>query len=162
MKSFFYLLLFLTPVVFSCKSDPAGEIAELEARIAKSNDMDPKLAKELIEKYKAQAASLGDETRSTLLFRAGQVANGMKDYPQAIALWEEVLTKYPKSKEAAGARFSQAFTYEYYLGDIEKAKTAYQDFITRYPDNELAGQAKISMDNLGKTPEEMLKSVLKK
>lgn len=163
MKYSFYLLFFLIPVIFSCKNDKTSEITALESKLAKSGAMDPKLAKELIALYQKEAKSLNNEKSSTLLYRAGQVSSGIKEYPQAIAFWDEVLTKYPKSAEAAGALFAKAFTYENYMGDIEKAKSAYEDYIVKFPENDtLVQQAKICLENLGKSPEEMLKSVLKK
>ncbi len=159
MKKIFYILWLLPLVITACKQDLGSEIASLESQLASANEMDPKLARELIDKYKQQASLLNNETSSTWLFRAGQVANGIKDYTQAILLWEEVLKQYPGSDEAPGALFSQAFTYDYYIKNTDKARQLYQDFIDRYPQDELAAQARVSIENLGKSPEEMLQQI---
>ena len=53
--------------------------------------------------------------------------------------------------------FLKAFIYDNNLKDIKKARTAYSDFIQKYPKHELTDDAMISMDNLGKTPEQIVK-----
>ncbi len=58
--------------------------------------------------------------------------------------------------------FLMAFAYENYLKDTEKAKQAYEAFLKKYPENQLARDAKFSLDNLGKSPEEVMDMILKK
>jgi hypothetical protein len=52
--------------------------------------------------------------------------------------------------------------YENSLQDYGKAKTVYTEFIRKYPESELVEDARISIRNLGKSPEEILESLLKK
>jgi outer membrane protein assembly factor BamD (BamD/ComL family) len=58
--------------------------------------------------------------------------------------------------------FMQAYVYENSLQDYGKAKTVYTEFIRKYPESELVEDARISIRNLGKSPEEILESLLKK
>jgi hypothetical protein len=49
------------------------------------------------------------------------------------------------------------FVYENYLNDVAKAKVAYQELMTKYPDSELAEEAKLAIENAGVNPEEIIK-----
>ncbi len=42
------------------------------------------------------------------------------------------------------------------LQDFDAAKETYELYIEKYPDGQLADDAKIELENLGKTPEEIL------
>ena len=43
------------------------------------------------------------------------------------------------------------------IKNIVKARAAYQDFLQKYPKSDLANDATLSLQNLGKTPEEIVK-----
>ena len=49
-----------------------------------------------------------------------------------------------------------AYTYENNLHDLVRAKTLYEEFLQKFPNGELAQDARLSLENLGKTPEEMI------
>jgi outer membrane protein assembly factor BamD (BamD/ComL family) len=49
-----------------------------------------------------------------------------------------------------------AYTYENNLHDLVRAKTLYEEFLQKFPNGELAQDAKLSLDNLGKSPEELI------
>ncbi len=53
--------------------------------------------------------------------------------------------------------YLKAYVYENYLGDLEHAKMIYIEFLEKYPDNEFADDAEISIQNLGKSPEELIR-----
>ncbi|GIV45488.1 MAG: hypothetical protein KatS3mg036_0306 [Ignavibacterium sp.] len=43
------------------------------------------------------------------------------------------------------------------LKDYKRAEYYYKKFLKAYPDHELASSVKVELDNLGKSPEEILK-----
>jgi TolA-binding protein len=53
--------------------------------------------------------------------------------------------------------FLKAFVYEDQLHDLNKAKKYYEEFLEKYPDSDFADDARISLQNLGKSPEELIK-----
>ena len=57
------------------------------------------------------------------------------------------------------ALFMKAFLFDESLKDVENARKYYQEFIDKYPNHEFAKQAKLLMENLGKSQEEVLKSL---
>lgn len=94
-----------------------------------------------------------------LLNKAAETARSLKTYNKAISLYDWVIEKYPASKVAAQSLFLKAFTFDNELHDIENARYYYQEFIKRYPNNDFADDAKVLMENLGKTDQEFLESI---
>src|SRR5436190_1968467 len=61
---------------------------------------------EFVQKYP------DDSLASTHLFRAADLANGMRRYKKAIDLYGQFREKFPGNKKAAAALFLQAFIYD--------------------------------------------------
>ena len=59
-----------------------------------------------------------------------------------------------ESEHGDEAQFMIAFIYEEYLGEPNRARSAYQLVIDRYPDSELAASAKQLLPHVGRNPEE--------
>jgi TolA-binding protein len=69
----------------------------------------------------------------------------------------------PQHAQAPAALFLSGFIYENDLGDLEKAKAAYEDFIKRYPtDTSYLDDVQVSLKNLGKSAEELIREFEKK
>ncbi|MCS6790718.1 MAG: hypothetical protein NZ580_07045 [Bacteroidia bacterium] len=66
-----------------------------------------------------------------------------------------------KSPLAPKALFYEAFIYENMLYDTTQARRLYEDFLSHYPEHELADEVRASLANLGKTPEGLLEEILK-
>ena len=157
-----------TPDVKTALEDRAkiiDDIAYLESDLSSSPDdkMDPKLAKQLIEKSELYATTYKDDPKSpNYLFRAGDIAKGIGMPEKAIELWEILKVNYPEHEKAPPATFLQGFTYENDLNNYEKAKEVYNEFLQKYPDHGLAINVRSVLKNLGVPPEELVKSFQKK
>ena len=55
--------------------------------------------------------------------------------------------------------FLTAYIYHNELNDLGNAKTAYEAFLAKFPDHEMAQSAKFELQNLGKKPEELLPAI---
>lgn len=84
-----------------------------------------------------------------------------KSFENAVEFYGKIVSEYPKSKEAVYALFMIGFIEHNYLNNMEKAREAYSKFLENYPSHELSLSAKIELENLGKPPEEILKSAAK-
>lgn len=98
-----------------------------------------------------------DEHTPDLLFKSGEVLNGLQSYTFAIRKFQEVYLLFPKHSKASESIFLCAFIYDTYLQKYEDAGRYYRLFLKKYPNHPLAKDAKISLDNLGKTPEDLVK-----
>lgn len=155
--------LCISVLCFSCK--PAKEklkdqITGLEKEISANNKSlaDKNKADKVIELYKSYSETYADDTISAdYLFKAADLANGLQEYPQAMVLYKKVCDKYPAYPKAPLALFLQGFISENNLHDIDQARLLYQDFLNKYPGNPLAKDAKWSIANLGKSPQDIVK-----
>ena len=121
------------------------------------------LAKDLIDKSKLFAETFPDDELSpAYLFRAGNVAVGISLFDDAVNFFETVHQKYTSYDRAPDALFLEGFTYENHLNNIENAKRCYNEFLKRFPDDQLAEQVRVVLENIGKSPEELVKGFQKK
>ena len=83
----------------------------------------------------------------------------LKNYKKAISTYKSFLNKYPNNSKAPNILFLIGYTY---ANDIEnktkKAKSIYNKFLDKYPDHELVKSVKWELKNLGKSPDDIIKS----
>jgi TolA-binding protein len=102
-----------------------------------------------------------DEHSPEFLFKAAQRSNILNKSQDGIILMQKLIANYPHSKFCEQALFSIAFSYENNLNDFGNARKFYDQFLQKYPNSELAEDAKLSIENLGKSDEEFLESINK-
>jgi tetratricopeptide (TPR) repeat protein len=99
----------------------------------------------------------GDEHSPDFLFMAARSENGLREYRKSIKLLNRVIKDYDAYDRLVEVYFLKAFTYDEDLDDKAKAKRAYTELIKRFPDNPLATESKILIDNLYLSDEELIK-----
>jgi TolA-binding protein len=82
--------------------------------------------------------------------------NSKESLLKSIEVYKKVYENYPNSYEAENSLFMSAFIYANDLNDLENAKLAYELYLEKFPDGVLAKDARIELENLGKTPEQIL------
>jgi TolA-binding protein len=80
-----------------------------------------------------------------------------ESFDMAQKYFREVYDKYPNSEEASKALFMSAFILANELKRYDDATEAYKLFIEKFPRNPLAVSAQEELDNMGLSPEEILK-----
>lgn len=119
----------------------------------------------LSEKYQTYAETEGtpDSSAVDALFKAVALAKNVnKSYAKAIQLLNKIHTKYPKSPRASTALFYEGFTYANDLQDYDKAKKVYDNFLAKYPNDPMAISVMAEIENLGKTPDQIIEEFQKK
>lgn len=125
--------------------------------------IDQRAAQDFLYAVEVQTALRGNDPQTPgLLFEAADVAGAIRNYEKALAIFERIYTDYPNYNKAAEALFMQAFTLDSELRRLDEAKVAYELFLEKYPNHELASSAKFSLENLGKSEEEIIQEFLKK
>lgn len=76
---------------------------------------------------------------------------------KAIELYEELLRIHPSSEFGPMALFMIGYLNANEIKDYEKAKKVYAEFLERYPNDELASSVKFELQNMGKSPEELIR-----
>ncbi len=98
-----------------------------------------------------------DSLAPVYLFRASDISMNLQQPVKTINLFNKIMTNYPDYEKTPSVMFLKAFVYEDQLHDLDKAKKYYEEFLAKYPESDFADDAKISLQNLGKSPEELIK-----
>lgn len=164
------IILFATSIfLFSCENSSSSDtgtdvtlrdIENLEGELFGDEMATPDLkkAKSLVDMYIAYANQYPkDPNSANLLFKAADISMNLGTAQSTIALFNRILMEYPDFENRPTVMFLKGFVYEDQLQDYEKAARCYMDFLETYPESDFADDAKISLDNLGKTPEELIK-----
>jgi N-acetylmuramoyl-L-alanine amidase len=80
-----------------------------------------------------------------LLAEMGSQFDDDKNLRAAIEQYEYLRREYPSSKYRATALFAIAQIYRDDIGDADRAKEVFAEFVRRYPNNELAGDARLAL-----------------
>lgn len=158
------IFLMLSVVLFSScsgkKEKLTQEINTLESQLTGNlgDVVDSVAVNKMINLYIEYADLFPDDTTSAnYLFKAGDIASKTNKIDQSISIFEKLVTKYPDNRNAPYGLFLQGFIYENQVGDAMKAKPYYEKFLQLYPDHPIAGDVTFSLENLGKTPEELIR-----
>jgi TolA-binding protein len=120
-------------------------------------------AAKIVKLYNQLATDFPDDTKAPeYLFKAGEVSMGINMDFDAIGYFQRIERDYPNFDKAPHALFLQAFIWDNKLNDDGKAEFIYKQFLEKYPNHEMAKDAKFSLDNLGKSDEELIKEFEKK
>lgn len=169
------LSLVLVTLMFSCGNNNDHEniatkelsqsemetlISEKESVLKKIDISTPETkieAENLVKAYIDYADKFPKDSRCPeYLYKAAEVTGALNRYLHAIDIYERIINEYPESDKAPFALFLQAFNFENQSHDLKKAEELYKKFIEKYPNHEFVKDAKASIDNLGKTPEELI------
>ncbi len=174
MKQFLVIAYILMLAFTSC-NNPTKPIAQNESLPKKIDSLEmilfhdsmgtvnQKVSQELMltyEKYVNQNPD--DSLTADYLFRNAQIALSLKLGSRSVNYLEQFCTKYPQHPKAPHALFLEAFVYETELNKPDVAKQKYQEFIDKYPKSELYLDAKASLQNIGKSGEELINEFEKK
>ena len=93
------------------------------------------------------------------LFKALEISvNTRQDAQQSIDLCNRLLAAYPEFDKNPVALFMIAsFVYDDQLHDLDKARETYQQIVEEYPESPFANDAAISIQQLGMSPEELIR-----
>ena len=160
-----FRLILIFGVIVSCTSHKeklAGEIKANEEKLFNDSTkmLDPKVANEELAAYQKYAAEFPEDSASPgYLFKAADLAQGMRKPREAVRIYREFIAKYPNHSKIAASHFLLAFVYDNELRQKDSAKTYYREFLEKYPTHQLAPSAKASLDQIemGLTDEELVK-----
>ncbi len=168
MKKTSYSLLFiLFGLLISCSQGKkkAEAIRQMEDQLidAKSGTYDKTKASALILAYQDY---IGEHPKDTLsasyLFKTAELQLNTTTPAQSIATLDRLIQDFPEYRRTPEALFLKGFIYENYLKDLNNARKYYQDFLGKYPTHHFADDARALLDNLGKSPEELIREFEKK
>lgn len=138
-----------------------NQIAEMESGLFNDSTMkaDAVKAGEMTSLYLKYVEQFPSDTLSPVyLFKAADLSSKTNEIHTAVQLFGKLAKDYPEHRHAPIAVFLQGFIYENQAGEPMKAKPFYEEFLKKYPDHPMAADVAFSLENLGKTPEELIRS----
>lgn len=157
---FILLLLFIVACNNTTEKDLNAEIKSLEDSLFSdaSKMINRDQAMQLISKYIEFTDTYPNDAEAPAnLFKAADMSMNMNMPQKAIQLFDQIMETYPNFEKAPQCLFLKGYIFENDVNDLVKAKEIYEDFLVKYPNDEFADDAEISIKNLGKSPEELIK-----
>ena len=163
LKIISYTILFFV-VLTACQSPKEQALKKIDALEAVDTGFNADNMANLKDAYIAFADKYPDDERAAeFLFKAAQrlgaLANQQQKpalHEQALQIFERIGKNYPENHFAEEALFLSAFVYENTLQNVPKATETYKAFITIYPQSELTEEAKVALENINLTPEQII------
>ena len=142
------------------KEETSANISKLEMQLFSSTNfsVNKVKAEELVHIYLDFAKQFpNDSIIPEYLFKAADISMNIMESGKAIEIYDQIINNYPEYKKAPECLFLKGFVYENNLHDLVNAKKYYTEFVEKYPENDFADDAAMSLKNLGKSPEELIK-----
>ena len=159
MKKIIVLLLIAGFFVGCNSNDPAKRIEKLEKQaFATEKAIDPVVASDLVSAYCDFAdANPDDAMTPEYLFKAVDVSMNLNEPQRTIYIIDKLVKEYPDYPRTQAALFIKAFIFETRYNNLDMAKKIYEQYLEMYPNGDFADDCKASIENLGLTPEELVK-----
>lgn len=164
-------LVVLGALIVSCTSMRDKKAAETDHAITEANKITGQ-GKPDTTAVKNAVASIRDfvshypqdSLAPKYLFELGVIYQKEQKFDSTLKVLHRVYSDYPDSKQASQALFLTGFIYANVLNDQDKAKTAYQMYLNKYSevDSKMTNDVQIELQNLGKSPEQLLKEIEEK
>lgn len=88
-------------------------------------------------------------------FDQAQQYMGQENWQKAEENFARITNDFPNGVYAAKSLFMVGYINANHLKDLDRAKEFYNSFISKFPDHDLADDAKYELENLGKPVEEL-------
>lgn len=159
MKKIIVLLLIAGFFVGCNSNDPAKRIEKLEEQVLSTDKaIDPVVASDLVSAYCDFAdANPDDAMTPEYLFKAVDVSMNLNEPQRTIYIIDKLVKEYPDYPRTQAALFIKAFIFETRYNNLDMAKKIYEQYLSMYPNGDFAESCRASIENLGLTPEELVK-----
>lgn len=135
----------------------AGRIHAMEDSIFANPAFDRRGAVALLDVYQAYARAYpADSLSPEYLVRAAGIQRNLKDPQAAIDLFDRIIRDYPNWKDIVVCYYQKGLIYQDDLKQLGAAKTAYEEVLRRFPDHVFGQEAKLMIDNLQYSNEELI------
>lgn len=160
MKSFFLIVLFLGLLVSCGKTSDEEYLAEAQENIKQEKVAEAIISYEtLVKEYPESKHAPEALFQIATIYQNQKVKNINREdsFEKADSIFKAIVEKYPDSEKAPVALFMAGFVEANELNNYDEATKTYNLFLEIYPDHELASSANEELENMGLSPEEILK-----
>jgi len=135
-----------------------SEIQSLENEFSKEEFIPDKgVAIKLIDLYTEFSEKYPEhEQTADYIFKAGSLCMSVNFPTKAVEFFDKIINNYPDYERHPESYFMKAFVYDSQLNNLPLARQSYEALIEKYPEHELAEQARQLIPLLGKNLEEII------
>lgn len=162
---YYFLALILLASCSDKRQYLIDQIKEKEAIVSKSYEdiPDKSTSESLRNDYLEFAQKFPDDTLSPVfLHKAAELALAIDMPKEAVSAIDTLQKHYSDYKFLPDAIFFKGFVLENYLKDLPAAQKTYNDFILKWPNHDLVPQVKAAIENMGKSPEDIVKEFMER
>jgi len=169
MKKTLLLINLVFIILTACHSKSDKQYFESASEKAKAKNFS-----EAVKEYDLLASEFphSDFTCKGLL-EAGKIYHGvlisavaksdsLKSFMNAILYYKKILKDFGDKPEAESALFMMGFIQANEINQIDSARISYQTFIKKYPNSSMLNSVNLELNNLGKTPDQILQATNRK
>ncbi len=102
-----------------------------------------------------QIACSEQKKSETEYFQLAKEFMDQQNWNDAEINFEKICKEYPKGEHYSRAIFMIGYINANHTRNYEKARKYYNDFLEKFPDDELSVAAKYELENMGKSPDEL-------
>jgi tetratricopeptide (TPR) repeat protein len=168
MKQSILLLLSLSVFMMSCNSPELKDektlaiekitALELQAFDDEQLSYNHKVALETIKEYQIFIEKYPQDSASIeYMYMGAQLCKSINLFGEAVRKYKAFADTYPTDPRAAKALFMVGMIYETDLKDTDKAKEAYELFVSQFPNHDLVDDAKFLIQNLSLSDDDLIK-----
>ncbi len=170
MKKSLFILLGFSILFFSCQTREKistkidNQLDSINRSVAFAKP-EPQKAERVIANINQFISKYPADTLSPkYLLEVGIIYQKQEKYNEAIAVLDRIQQEYPDARQSSTALFMQGFIYNNLLHDYQLAAKKYELYLQKYSEvnPQLSRDIKIELQNLGKSPEEILKALQEK
>lgn len=162
MKRIFSGITILILLFTACNTHKEKDLLDSASAKAKAKNYSEALKdyQTIINEYSKSDNAAESIFAVAAMYHMYQIPNISKEesLKKAVSYYQKLYEQFAKNEKASKALFMAAFIQANELNQLDEARKSYQIFLENFPNHELASQAKIELENLGKSPEEMLKN----
>lgn len=117
----------------------------------------------LLEDYMAFVEqNPGDSLTSLYRFRSADIMMNRNMPVKALEQLDIIMNRHPDFPKRADALFLKGYILENSLGELGRAKEVYHRFLETYPEHAFADDVEVSLEHLGRSPEDLVRMFEKK
>lgn len=155
-------------VIFGCNSSKkdkqlteqekmAYNIASMEEDLFDDIEPDKDKAMNMIDSYLEYVEKFPEDTLSPeYLFKASEIAMNFEQPHNSVRYLQQIENNYPEYEKYPTCIFMIGHVYDYYIGDLAKAKKYYTKYIDNYPDHTFVKDAKGALTFMGMTDDQLI------
>ena len=161
MKKQFITLLLISLLIFSCSDNrTAEEMFQDGTELYKEQ----KVTRSIKTFDKLTNIYPDDDLAVKALYRLAEIhAGDLQEFEVCIEKYTYIADEYPSHADAPKARFMAGYTLANIMGEYDRARVEYEQFVRDYPEHPLVESVQFEIRNLGKELDQIeeLKGIMK-